>query len=54
VIWANRGQPDLQFLYTNRAVGSISGFSPLANLFAEYKDLQVTEQRWFDGQWVPR
>jgi len=26
----------------------------LANLFAEYKDLQVTEQRWFDGQWVPR
>ena len=25
VIWANRGQPDLQFLYTNRAVGSISG-----------------------------
>jgi hypothetical protein len=23
-------------------------------LFAEYKELQVTEQRWFDGHWVPR
>jgi internalin A len=28
--------------------------STLAELFAEYRDLKVTEQRWFDGQWVPR
>lgn len=26
----------------------------LMELFAEYKELQVTEQRWFDGHWVPR
>lgn len=26
----------------------------LSALFAEYKDLKVTEQRWFDGHWVPR
>ena len=26
----------------------------LTELFAEYRDLKVTEQRWFDGQWVPR
>ena len=23
-------------------------------LFGEYRDLKVTEQQWFDGQWVPR
>ena len=23
-------------------------------LFGEYKELDVTEQQWFDGQWVPR
>jgi len=23
-------------------------------LFGEYKELHVTEQRWFEGQWVPR
>ena len=23
-------------------------------LFGEYKELHLTEQRWFDGQWVPR
>jgi internalin A len=28
--------------------------STLAELFTEYRDLKVTEQRWFDGQWVPR
>jgi internalin A len=28
--------------------------STLTELFAEYRDLKVTEQRWFDGQWVPR
>jgi hypothetical protein len=26
----------------------------LTELFCEYKELHVTEQRWFDGQWVPR
>jgi internalin A len=26
----------------------------LAELFSEYLNLKVTEQRWFDGQWVPR
>ncbi len=26
----------------------------LTELFGEYRDLKVTEQRWFDGQWVPR
>jgi internalin A len=26
----------------------------LMELFSEYKELQVTEQHWFDGQWVPR
>jgi internalin A len=26
----------------------------LADLFGEYKELRVTEQQWFDGQWVPR
>jgi internalin A len=26
----------------------------LVELFGEYKELQVTEQRWFDGHWVPR
>jgi hypothetical protein len=26
----------------------------LMEMFAEYKELQVTEQRWFDGHWVPR
>ena len=26
----------------------------LTEMFAEYRDLKVTEQRWFDGQWVPR
>ena len=28
--------------------------STLTELFTEYRDLKVTEQRWFDGQWVPR
>jgi internalin A len=28
--------------------------STLTELFGEYRDLNVTEQRWFDGQWVPR
>lgn len=28
--------------------------STLAELFAEYRDLKVTEQHLFDGQWVPR
>jgi hypothetical protein len=23
-------------------------------LFAEYRDLKVTEQYWFEGEWVPR
>ena len=23
-------------------------------LFGEYKEMHVTEQQWFDGQWVPR
>ena len=26
----------------------------LTELFTEYRDLKVREQRWFDGQWVPR
>lgn len=26
----------------------------LTELFSEYRNLKVTEQRWFDGQWVPR
>jgi len=26
----------------------------LAELFDEYRDLKVIEQRWYDGQWVPR
>lgn len=26
----------------------------LKDLFAEFKELRVTEQRWFDGLWVPR
>ena len=26
----------------------------LMELFGEYKELHVTEQQWFDGQWVPR
>jgi internalin A len=26
----------------------------LTELFGEYRDLKVTEQYWFDGQWVPR
>ncbi|HXD34221.1 MAG TPA: COR domain-containing protein [Pyrinomonadaceae bacterium] len=26
----------------------------LNELFNEYRNLQVTEQHWFDGQWVPR
>jgi len=26
----------------------------LMDLFGEYKQLHVTEQHWFDGQWVPR
>lgn len=28
--------------------------STLIELFSEYRDLKVTEQRWYDGQWVPR
>jgi hypothetical protein len=28
--------------------------STLMELFAEYKEMDVTEQHWFDGQWVPR
>lgn len=28
--------------------------STLTELFTEYRDLKVTEQRWFDGQWVTR
>jgi len=28
--------------------------STLTELFGEYRNLKVTEQRWFDGQWVPR
>ena len=28
--------------------------STLMELFGEYRELHVTEQRWFDGQWVPR
>jgi len=28
--------------------------STLSELFTEYRDLKVTEQRWFDGQWAPR
>jgi internalin A len=28
--------------------------STLMELFGEYKQLHVTEQQWFDGQWVPR
>ena len=28
--------------------------STLTELFAEYRNLKMTGQRWFDGQWVPR
>ena len=41
-----------------RSIGSAVGREiirgTLTELFAEYRDLKVTEQRWFDGQWVPR
>jgi internalin A len=28
--------------------------STLMELFSEYRDLKVTEQYWFEGEWVPR